>query len=193
MTEQNPVAEKMRAINYRMTREKFRFRDELRLIPRWLVGLVLVLFVVAPVISQVVINVGERLWPDWTPTLNGLALAGIVTGVSLVLAVVILLIAYVNRDAQRRGMRVTLWTLLVIFIPDGIGFILYFLLREPVQFNCPQCGTAVSARFNFCPSCKYNLRPACPQCGREVHAEDRYCPQCAYDLTAGPNAAAGRQ
>ncbi|HEV2178503.1 MAG TPA: zinc ribbon domain-containing protein [Terriglobia bacterium] len=182
MTEQNPVTEKMRAINFRMTREKFRFRDELRLIPRWLVRLMVALFVVAQAFSQLMTAWGYRPWSDWSPGVNALAMAGIVTGLSLVLTVVVFLIAYVNRDAKRRGMSSTLWTLLVIFIPNGIGFIIYFLVREPVQFNCPQCGAAVSARFNFCPSCKHNLRPACPQCGREVHAEDRYCPQCAYDL-----------
>jgi len=45
-----------------------------------------------------------------------LALAGIVTGVSLVIATVLFSIAYVNRDAKRRGMNSALWTILVIIL-----------------------------------------------------------------------------
>lgn len=190
MTEQNPMNEKMRAINFRMTKERFRLKDEFRLVPRWLVRLMLALFIAAEVLGQALIAVGERPWPELEPFVNSAGLAGIIAGVSLVVSALVFLVGYVNRDAQRRGMNVTLWTLLVIFVPDAIGFILYFLLREPLQFHCPHCGALVSARFNFCPSCKYNLHPACPHCGREVRPEDRYCAQCAYDLTATAGTAA---
>ena len=43
-----------------------------------------------------------------------------------------LLIGYVYGDARRRGMRYVMWTLLAIFIPNGIGVILYFILRDPM-------------------------------------------------------------
>jgi predicted amidophosphoribosyltransferase len=75
-----------------------------------------------------------------------------------------------------------LWTLLAIFVPYGIGLIIYFLMREPLPYNCPGCGATVNARFNFCPDCKYNLRPSCPQCKREVRLQDHYCPYCAQEL-----------
>jgi len=100
-----------------------------------------------------------------------------------VLGFAMLMVGYVNRDAKRRGMNVALWTLLV-FLPNAIGFILYFLLRHPLQMNCPQCGTGVSARYNFCPNCRHNLRPSCPQCKREVRTADKYCPYCAQELPA---------
>jgi hypothetical protein len=119
------------------------------------------------------------------PALASLALAGIITGVSLCFATIIFLIAYVNRDAKRRGMNSTLWTLLAIILLPGyliIGFMVYFLMREPLPYPCPQCGTSVGARFNFCPNCKCNLHPSCPNCKREVAETDKYCPYCAHEL-----------
>src|SRR5258708_35520001 len=56
------------------------------------------------------------------PALASLALAGIVTAVSLSLAIIIFLIAYVNRDASRRGMSAALWTILVIILLPACGF-----------------------------------------------------------------------
>jgi hypothetical protein len=119
--------------------------------------------------------------------LQSLALAGISTGVALALASWIFLVAYVNRDAKRRGMSAGLWTLLVVVLSPAyllVGFIIYFLMREPLPYNCPQCGTTVGPRFNYCPSCKCNLHPACPQCKREVVETDKYCPYCAQELAA---------
>jgi RNA polymerase subunit RPABC4/transcription elongation factor Spt4 len=98
---------------------------------------------------------------------------------------------YVNRDAKRRNMNSTLWTLLVIVLFPAylaIGFIIYFLVREPLPYTCPQCPATVNARFNFCPNCKYNLRPACPQCQREVFDDDKFCPYCATELHHAPKA-----
>ena len=54
----------------------------------------------------------------------------------------VLLVGYVYGDARRRGMNHVLWTLLAIFIPNAIGIILYFILRDPVPVPCPTCGDA---------------------------------------------------
>ena len=53
----------------------------------------------------------------------------------------VLLVGYVFADAKRRGMNHVLWTLLAIFIPNAIGIILYFILREPIPVPCPACGS----------------------------------------------------
>jgi len=131
---------------------------------------------------------GNDMFPPelrYSPALASLALAGIVTAVSLILAGLIFMVAYVNRDSKRRGMNSALWTLLVLILSPGwliIGFVIYFLMREPMPYSCPQCGKTVGARFNFCPNCKCNLHPSCPQCKREVVETDRFCPYCAYEL-----------
>jgi len=173
--EKQKISEGVRAIRWRMSHEKFRFADELRIIPGWIVGLAIVLFAAGQAAAQLVYFYNPHEGPR-------LAYMGVAAGASLIIGFFLLLFGYVNRDAKRRGMNSTLWTLLVIFVPYLIGLIIYFLVREPMPFNCPQCGVTVSARFNFCPACKYNLRPACPQCKREVHVEDKYCPFCAQEL-----------
>ena len=138
-------------------------------------------------------NNGEIFPPELrnNPTLASLALAGIITSVALVLGASLFLFGYVNRDAKRRGMNSTLWTLLVILLFPAyfaLGFIIYFLMREPLPYPCPQCGNTVGARFNFCPNCKCNLYPACPQCKREVVETDKFCPYCGNDLKVTTNA-----
>ena len=65
----------------------------------------------------------------------------------------VLLTGYVNRDAKRRGMNALLWTILVIVIPHGIGFIVYFVVRSPLQSPCPGCGAPASRGARFCAAC----------------------------------------
>jgi hypothetical protein len=186
--------ERKRLNQLRRRKEKLRFWDEFQIIPRWLVVLVLVLYVMALAIA-IFINLdaahrGGELFPPGLqdrPGLASLALAGVVTVVSLLLTSLIFMIAYVNRDASRRGMNSTLWTILVlIFLPTWglIGLVIYLLMREPLPYPCPECGTTVNARFNFCPNCKCNLHPTCPQCKREVGELDKFCPHCGNDLKA---------
>ncbi len=185
-------SERKRLIQLRKKKENLRFWDEFRIIPRWLIVLVILLFLAAQVIALLVnlmVDKDQIFPPELQsePALASLALAGIITGVSLVLATLILLVGYVNRDAKRRGMNSVLWTLLVIILLPAwtfIGFLIYFLMREPLPYNCPQCGATVGARFNFCPNCKCNLHPACPQCRHEVAETDKYCPYCACELGA---------
>jgi hypothetical protein len=196
----NSFNERMRLIRFRRKRENLRFWNELKLVPRWVIWTVVVLFLIAQVIGQMVLHVqlakheevfGQPL--DSDPGAAGAALFGIVTGVSLCFAIIIFMVAYVNQDAKRRGMNSTLWTFLVLVLMPGylvLGFIIYLLMREPLPYNCPQCGTTVGARFNFCPNCKCNLHPSCPNCKREVSENDKYCAYCGQDLNPPLSAAA---
>jgi hypothetical protein len=185
-------SEKMRLIRFRRKKENLRFWQEFKLVPRWLVWMVVVLFLIAQIIGQTVLHIqlanhqevfGPEL--DNDPGAAGAALFGIITGASFVFAIMVFMVGYVNIDAKRRGMHSALWTFLVLVLMPGyliLGFIIYLLMREPLPYNCPQCGSTVDARFNFCPSCKCNLHPACPQCKREVAETDKYCAYCGYDL-----------
>jgi len=192
--------ERKRLNQLRKRKENLRFWNEFRIIPRWLFVLVAMLYVLALVIALTVNmaqshnpNGNDMFPPDLrdVPALAQLALAGMVTAVSLFFAGFIFMIAYVNRDASRRGMNSALWTLMVIiFIPTWglIGLIIYLLMREPLPYPCPECATTVNARFNFCPNCKCNLHPSCPQCKREVGELDKFCPHCGNDLKAATQA-----
>ena len=182
--------ERMRLNRVRRRKEKLRFWDEFMVIPKWLMGLVGFLYLLALGIAiPVNLTQGNEVFPELrdNPVLASFGLAGLVTLVSAFFAFFIFMTAYVNRDASRRGMNSALWTVLIlIFLPTWglIGFVIYFLMREPLPYPCPQCSASVSARFNFCPNCKCNLQPSCPQCKREVAELDKFCPFCGNDLAA---------
>jgi hypothetical protein len=193
-------SERKRLNQLRKRKENLRFWNELRIIPRWLFVLVAALYVLALVIALTA-NMAQSRNPNGNdmfppelrdnPALAQLALSGLITLVALCFAFFIFMIAYVNRDASRRGMNSALWTILVIvFLPTWglIGLVIYLLMREPLPYPCPECATTVNARFNFCPNCKCNLHPACPQCKREVGELDKFCPHCGNDLKAAVQA-----
>jgi len=180
-----PINERLRLIRMRMAHEDFRFRDEIRIIPRQLVYLVVALYFVALIVFQLANRyVKEFPFADFPRPWGELATIGAVTAGAIAVAVFIFLFGYIAADAKRRGMNPWLWTPLAIFVPYLIGVVIYFVLREPMGFNCPQCNAKVAPRFIYCPNCSCNLRPSCPQCKREVREGDKYCPYCAHPLTA---------
>jgi hypothetical protein len=110
------------------------------------------------------------------------AMLGVVT-----IAAYVLLIGYVWADAKRRGMNHVLWMLLAIFIPNAIGIILYFVLRDPVPTPCPACRTPARKGQAFCASCGAAVSPACPECRQPVEPGSRHCTRCGRLLAAaGP-------
>ena len=183
MSDMTPLKEKVRVVSWRMSNEKLRFSEEFRIIPAWAYVLSAVLVIALEVLAPFMRRHDAHPIP-----LPGLIAIMVLLGI--LVGALGLLIGYVNRDAKRRGMNATLWTILVIVIPNLIGYIIYFLAREPKLYPCPQCGGTVSARFNFCPKCKFNLHPTCPECKHEIRQGDRFCPYCAHDLS-GESSAAG--
>jgi RNA polymerase subunit RPABC4/transcription elongation factor Spt4 len=148
---------------------------DFRLVARWAWILALVGFLSMQVVFNVVIAREHDAPPAWARILLGLL-------VGLIVTCYLLLIGYVNRDSGRRGMSRALWTAVCVLVPNGLGIILYFILRQPLVGNCPQCGHGVQHGFNFCPKCNCKLNPSCPQCQRMVRADDTYCPYCGTSL-----------
>ena len=188
--------ERLRLIRFRRKRERSKFADELRIIPRWLVFTCLVLTMIAMIVGVSInlVNMGtdrEVFPPELRnqPLPASLALAGLILLVAILLSATLFMFGYVYRDASRRGMNPVLWTIVVLILSPGygiLGLVIYLLVREPLPYACPQCATSVSARFNFCPNCKTNLHPACSHCQREVSDTDRFCPYCGNDLLQSP-------
>lgn len=155
--------------------------DFWEVIPGWVKGLAAVVFVC---LSLVFINVvfgrehieGFAKWPSESARIALRIPIGILIGG--VLACYILLVGFVNRDAARRGMNSTAWTLIVIFVPNAIGFIIYFLMRQPIAVPCPQCGAMLPQTSNFCPRCAHSLRPTCAQCKHALMPGDVFCSNC---------------
>lgn len=90
---------------------------------------------------------------------------------------------YVYRDAKRRGMDATLWTLIAVLAPTLIGFVVYLIARSKYPlYVCPKCGMPVEGGFTVCSQCGERLADACQTCGKPVRPEWKVCPQCGAML-----------
>ena len=90
---------------------------------------------------------------------------------------------YVWRDAKRRRMNAVLWTIIAVFAPTLIGFIVYLLVRNSYSdLECPSCRTPVTKEYAVCPKCGAKLRMSCPQCAFPVEPDWKVCPHCAAPL-----------
>jgi hypothetical protein len=160
-----------------------RFSEEMKVIPRpariiAVVAALLVPFVALCFVVVVRLNPGHGSLA-WVPFA---ALAGV--AVMLMVSVYILLVGYIVGDSRRRGMRPLLWALLAIFIPNAIGIILYFILRDPLLQHCTKCGAQAQASFTFCSVCGEALSNTCPGCRGTVQPGWSHCARCGATLPA---------
>lgn len=182
----NFIREKARMVSERGARDRAAQRSgegqvsPWRVIPTtaWVVAFVV--YIGFALLILLVLIPGEkngemRFWEAWQRALFAF-------GISLFFLVWIPLIGYVNGDAKRRRMRYVMWTLLSIFIPNFIGIILYFLLRDPLPRPCPACGKTADGSFSFCPHCGVGLALSCPQCHRVAEAGWGNCAYCGTKL-----------
>ncbi|MCK4836634.1 MAG: zinc ribbon domain-containing protein [Candidatus Aminicenantes bacterium] len=104
----------------------------------------------------------------------------------------IMVIVWVYRDAERKGMNGLLWALLVL-IGNLIGLIIYLIIRtesrqqkpQPPEGNfidCPHCNERIQDKFAFCPNCGEMLKPRCPKCKADIREEWKVCPHCGARL-----------
>src|SRR5260370_9901345 len=117
--------ERKRLIRVRRRKESLRFWQEFGIIPRWLMALVAVLYVIALVIATTV-NLANARNPNGNdmfppelrdnPALASLALAGIVTAASVGMAVVIFFSAYLNPESPHPRIARPRCTYLCLFL-----------------------------------------------------------------------------
>src|SRR5450755_1427364 len=101
--------ERLRLIRFRRKREKSKFTQELRVIPRWLVWTCLTLYILVLVIGLTV-NLhnlqagreGEYFPPEMRndPALATLALGAAITAGAIVFSTLLFMLGYVYRDAK---------------------------------------------------------------------------------------------
>lgn len=158
-----------------------RVSRELAVIPRtgWLITSLLVGGIALAIL----------VFPDDPPLPERFFIAALVLSALFVYG---LLVSYVYADAKRREMRAVLWTLVAAFVPNALGFIVYFLLREPLPQPCKQCGTPARREFAFCPSCGAMHNRACPSCHNPVEPVWTHCAHCGSLLNRRPEEDAGK-
>ena len=154
------------------------FSNELKLIPWWAYLFGSIAFLCMQLIFHVVIvRQGHNPPPEGVRVVLGL-----VTG--LALGAYFMLLGYVNVDAGRRGMSRTVWTLVVIFVPNGIGYLIYFLMRKPLHLVCPHCSADYELGAIYCRKCGHRLKPICPACEAPVQIGDAFCAKCGKSIPA---------
>ena len=161
-----------------MTQRNNHFHDEFGIIPEWVVWLAGFGFLC---MVYGFLGFMPRHLPN-PPPLPLRCIGAFVGGAAV--AAYLLLIGYVNQDAKRRDMGQALWTFMVILIPNGIGFLAYFLLRKPILDGCPKCGERVEKGFHYCPKCGCEISPSCGHCGHAVSRDFVVCPYCGKALGA---------
>ena len=150
--------------------------DELRMIPAWSVILAVLVFIgIQYTVHGVLPHHRHEMLPMRL-------MMGYTWGA--LFASYVLLLGYVSRDVQRRGMSPGLWMLVCVVLPGGIGAVVYFMLRQPILQRCPNCSTSMAASFHFCPQCQFQIAPVCGVCHRGVKITDVFCTQCGHDLAA---------
>ena len=155
-----------------------RLSEEMKIIPRVARVLAVLSILAVPCVVALLVLL-KRLQGDtgWVPFAALLGLTGMAA-----ISIFILVVGYIAGDARRRGMRPVLWVLLAIFIPNAIGIILYFILREPLLQHCPKCGAGSSAAFAFCSVCGEALAKSCPNCRAAVQPNWSHCARCGASL-----------
>jgi hypothetical protein len=96
--------------------------------------------------------------------------AAIGLGIGLVVGTFVsfwlLSLGYVYVDSRRRAMRAVLWVLIAIFVPNLLGFLLYFAIRRPLGSPCSNCGQLIAAEQRFCSWCgSQSFAPPSPPTG----------------------------
>jgi hypothetical protein len=102
-----------------------------------------------------------------------------------------LLVSYIYGDARRRGMRHVLWTVVAAVVPNGLGIIAYFLLREPLLRPCGACGAPARRGFAFCPRCGAAVAETCAACRRALEPGWSHCAHCGAPVASPSPAPAG--
>lgn len=100
----------------------------------------------------------------------------------LILALIVFIGFYVYHDAKKRGMDAFMWTIISVFIPYFIGFLIYIIARGENKKRCPVCGRPVDYQYKVCPFCGTELKHKCPYCGKDVSPDWNICPYCSNKL-----------
>ena len=126
-----------------------------------------------------------------------LGIAGLSLGALAIFALLIAILVWVYRDAEKRGMNGVLWAL-VVFVGHIVGLVIYLIVRSDHPFrspapggpsptpapppSCRQCGKIVDKNHTFCPYCGARAEAACPKCAKPIEKGWEICPSCGEKL-----------
>lgn len=102
----------------------------------------------------------------------------------ILISLMISIVVFVAKDAKRLGMNPVMWVLVVIFVPNLLGLVIYLIVRSSAakKFACYQCGKPVENDYAICPYCKSDLTSHCKGCDQILAPEWRNCPKCGQEV-----------
>ena len=153
---------------------------ELRMIPAWSVLGAIAAFLLMQYVMLIVVP-AHRHHPPNAPL--GFRVYFNIS-ISALAALYVLMVGYISRDSPRRGMSTSMWMIVCLVIPSGIGAVLYFLLRQPVLSLCSSCNARIESDYHFCPQCSWQVAPCCGNCYRTARITDLYCVHCGHELAS---------
>lgn len=65
----------------------------------------------------------------------------------------VFLCLFVYNDAKEHSDIPALWVVLVLFVPNFIGLLLYLLIGRKPAVICPSCRAVIQSTSKFCPDC----------------------------------------
>jgi Double zinc ribbon len=133
-------------------------------------------------ISGLVALVGALLWAIVAAGFPPALRIALTAAMALFIFLYGFLVSYVYGDAKRRGMRHRIWALVAALVPNGLGFLAYFLLRDPLLQSCGACGAPARRELAFCPQCGSSLRQVCPACRRPLETAWSHCAHCGTKI-----------
>ena len=103
--------------------------------------------------------------------------------IGVFLAIEIGLGVFVYIDAPKYDMNKWLWILIVCFVPNLMGLIIYLVVRSNnKKVKCIKCNSEIQRDFKICPYCKHENTLKCNNCQKEISEEWAICPYCSNDL-----------
>lgn len=73
----------------------------------------------------------------------------------------IFLCLFIYSDAKERSDNPLLWAVVVFFVPDFIGLLLYFIIGRKKMVACPACSARMPRDSRFCPFCGRKVSGGC--------------------------------
>lgn len=104
----------------------------------------------------------------------------------IVLGCIYAISIFVYKDAPKYNMDRWMWMFLSTFLPNLLGFLLYFIIRKEKKssknISCVSCGNLIDSNYKICPYCGRDLSLKCKNCNEKISPDWNVCPKCGDRL-----------
>lgn len=117
-----------------------------------------------------------QYYPDMIGGLIGIIIGAVI----VILFISVVLMVWVYRDAQKRNMNAVVWLLIVFFV-GCFGWVIYLMVREPMQPQAPMYQQQPSLQSQQ-PPATTSSQIFCPSCGIPLSKDATFCTGCGSKI-----------